>query len=123
MTHWLFLFIASCLEVCWIYCVKFLSKDKLLSIDWMHFFASRENILALAPLIGYVGFGIGNVVFFAMAMRHIPASTAFAVWMGMALVGTRACDAIFFGEAINLWQVFFMLLVVVGAIGLKASAP
>jgi quaternary ammonium compound-resistance protein SugE len=117
--HWVYLLIASFLEICWLYCVKFLSKERLLSIDWQHFFASKENISALAPLLGYIGFGIGNVVFFAMAMRQIPASTAFAVWMGVAMVGARICDAVFFGQPVSLGQLFFMLLVVTGIVGLK----
>ena len=119
---WVYLFIASCLEICWIYSVKYVSKDKIMHIQWKQFFASADPLITLFPLVGYIVFGVTNIYFFSTAMKSIPAATAFAVWTGAAMIGSRLVDAAFFHQAITPWQAFFFLLMIVGIIGLRVTA-
>jgi len=121
MTNWLLLALASCLEVCWVFSVKFLDFKKIWKIDWKNFFVDNQGIMTLAPLFGYIFFGITNIILFSMAIKKIPASTAFAVWMSLALVGTKAVELIGFKYQFSWSNLFFVLLILIGIIGLKST--
>ncbi len=119
---WLYLLLASVMEVCWNYSLKYTSVAKIRAIDWSQLFASSAGIMTLLPAIGYVAFGVGNVFFFSKALNVIPASTAFAIWMGMALVGIKIVDTLVLKEAFQWVQVFYIGCILVGIIGLKRTA-
>jgi quaternary ammonium compound-resistance protein SugE len=119
---WIYLLIAAIFEICWTFSLKFLSIKKLKAIHWTAFWSQRENWSSLAPFAGYIIFGLGNIIFFSMAMKDIPASTALAVWMGLALVGVKLVDISYFKEPYNMYQFFFMALIVIGIVGLKRNA-
>lgn len=116
---WLCLVIASTAEVAWVYSLKYLSKDKLVAIQWGHFFQSTAPILAILPLVGYIVFGVTNIWFLSLAMKTIPTSIAFAVWTGMAIIGTKLVDSLVLGESISPMQLFFFGCILAGVIGLK----
>ena len=119
MTAWIYLLVASCFEVCWIYSLKWLDMKRIAQIKPSTLVGSIEPWQALFPLLGYIAFGLGNIYFFSQAMKTIQASTAFAVWMGLALVFSKGVDILVFKEAYNMQQLFFTLLVLLGIIGLK----
>ncbi|MEM7104837.1 MAG: SMR family transporter [Bacteroidota bacterium] len=121
--HWIYLVFASIMEVCWIYSIKYLSISKIKQISWSEFFSSPEPFQTLLPLLGYIGFGIANIILFAMAMKGISASTAFGVWMGLALIGSKIIDVTYFGEPFSYKQIIFMGFILIGIIGLKGDAP
>ena len=116
---WIYLLIASLLEIAWTFSLKFMSVKKFKAIQWRSFFNQPANWATLAPFVGYVVFGVGNVVFFSMAMKEIPASTALAVWMGTALIGVKLIELFFFKGNFDFFQFFYMALILVGIIGLK----
>ncbi len=118
---WIYLLIASIFEIAWTFSLKFLSVSKLKTIHWRDFFQNKENFLILAPFAGYVLFGVGNIFFFSQAMKDLPASTALAVWMGFALVGVKLVDITVFKESYNLYQFFYMGLILIGIVGLKRN--
>jgi len=119
---WLYLFLASIMEVCWNYSLKYTSVAKIKAIDWSHFFTASAGVMTLLPAIGYVGFGVANVFFFSKALNVIPASTAFAIWMGIALVGIKIVDTLVLKEAFQWVHVFYIGCILVGIIGLKRTA-
>ena len=110
------------MEVCWNYSLKYTKISDIKAIDWSQFFASSAGIMALLPAICYVGFGVGNVIFFSKALNVIPASTAFAIWMGLALVGIKIVDTLVLKEAFQWAHVFYIGCILVGIIGLKRTA-
>jgi quaternary ammonium compound-resistance protein SugE len=116
---WACLFIASCLEVCWIYTLKVLDMKKIAMIKPATLFTGLESWKTLLPLIGYIVFGLSNVIAISKAMKTIPAGTAFAVWMGLALVATKAIDILYLKQPYNLQQLVFTLLVLIGIVGLR----
>ena len=118
---WLFLFIASIFEIAWTYSVKFLNVKKVIAIPWLHFFKTSDNFYTLAPLLGYIVFGIGNIVFFSFALKQIPAATAMAVWLGTALVGVKLVDMIVLKQPYNYMQFVYFALIIIGIIGLKRN--
>jgi len=110
------------MEVCWNYSLKYTKIADIKAINWSQFFAGSAGILALLPAICYVAFGVGNVIFFSKALNVIPASTAFAIWMGMALVGIKIVDTLVLKEAFQWAHVFYIGCILVGIIGLKRTA-
>jgi quaternary ammonium compound-resistance protein SugE len=119
MIAWVYLFIASCFEVCWIYSLKWLDMKAIGRIKFATIFSDPKPWEALLPLVGYIAFGLGNIYFFSQSMKTIQASTAFAVWMGLALVFSKAVDILVFKEAYTIQQLAFTFVVLVGIIGLK----
>lgn len=118
---WLYLFLASLFEIAWTFSLRFLSIKKFKAIQWRHFFSQPSNMAALWPFLGYVVFGLFNVYFISQAMKDIPASTALAVWMGTALVGVKLIEILFFKTPYDVWQFFYIGLILVGIVGLKKT--
>jgi quaternary ammonium compound-resistance protein SugE len=63
-----------------------------------------------------------NMGLLALAMRGLPAGTAYAVWTGLGAVGVTLFGVILFGEKINPVQVGFIALIIVGVMGTKIFA-
>ncbi|HEY4151294.1 MAG TPA: SMR family transporter [Chitinophagaceae bacterium] len=119
---WIYLFIASLFEIAWTFSLKFMDFKKIRAISWTHFFADNTGILSLAPLLGYIVFGLGNVYFYSTAMKQIPTSTAMAVWLGVALVGVKILDITVYKQPIQYAQLFYFLLILIGVIGLRKTS-
>ena len=119
MSGWVYLLLASCLEVCWIYTLKVLDMKRIFAIKPATMLHELEPWKALLPLLGYIVFGLCNVLAITKAMKTIPAGTAFAVWMGLALVATKFIDILYFKQPYNVQQLIFTVFVLVGIIGLK----
>ena len=63
-----------------------------------------------------------NMGLLALAMRGLPAGTAYAVWTGLGAVGVTIFGVLLFGEKLNGVQVGFMAMIVVGVVGTKLFA-
>ena len=118
---WVHLLIASLSESVWLYAVKFMSVKALRDMGWSGLFRDPLHARALLPFLGYAVFGAGNVIFLSMAMRTIPASTAFAVWMAVALVNSKLIDVLYFKEDFNPLQLLWFACILAGVIGLKRN--
>lgn len=116
---WIYLLVASVFEIAWTFSLKFMDVKKIRAIHWQGFFNRRENWIILVPFIGYIVFGIGNILFFSMSMKQIPATTALAVWMGATLIGVKLVDVGFFKDTFAPLQLFYLALILIGIIGLK----
>jgi quaternary ammonium compound-resistance protein SugE len=122
MKPWVYLFIASVFEVGWMFSLKFISFEKVKSISLQTLKNQPINdILTVLPFVGYVVFGVGNIYCFSVAMKGIPASTAFAVWMAVALAGVKLVEVIVFKEPSKTTDYIFLALMLVAIIGLKRT--
>jgi quaternary ammonium compound-resistance protein SugE len=119
MLAWIYLLIASGCEICWIYSLKNFQFKKLMEFKFSHLFTDKDNFLLLLPGLGYILFGVGNIICFSKAMKQIPASVAFAVWMAVALVGVKVVEVAILKEPISLMQLLFIGFILVGIVGLK----
>jgi multidrug transporter EmrE-like cation transporter len=119
MTYWVYIVIAAMFEACWIYSLKFLSMKAISGIRVTALLSDITPWKTLLPLLGYIAFGLGNIYFFSLAMKGIPASTAFAVWMALALIFSKLMDVLVFNETYNQQQILFTGVLLVGIIGLK----
>ncbi len=116
---WFYLLAASCMEIFWMISLKYLNFKAIKAIDWTDFFISSAGFYTVLPLISYILFGLGNVVLFSFATKSLELGTAFAVWLGLALVGTILIDIFYFKVHYSVHHLFFLLLILVGVIGLK----
>lgn len=120
---WLYLVGAATCEMAWMYSLKYMRWDELKALQWTIFFRPEEGLPVLLPWIAYVFFGIVNTVLLAIAMRVIPTTTAFAVWMALTLVFLKTADVFWLKISWSWAELFFILLITVGIIGLKIAGP
>jgi quaternary ammonium compound-resistance protein SugE len=64
-----------------------------------------------------------SMVFLALAMRHIPVGTAYAVWVGIGAFGTAILGIYLFNESRDLLRLFFIFLLLASVVGLKFTSP
>jgi multidrug transporter EmrE-like cation transporter len=117
-TYFAYLLIASLFQVCWLYNVKSIDRNKLALIR-LNNIGQKKSLLALLPLLLYFVFGISNVVFFTLAMDKINPSTAYAIWTGVVLSIASLIDKFYFGQKIKFIQYAFLLMIIAGIVGLK----
>lgn len=58
----------------------------------------------------------------SIAARTLPIGTAYAVWVGIGASGAVLLGAWFLDEPITGWRAFFLTLMIVALVGLKATA-
>ncbi|MEN9315128.1 MAG: putative multidrug resistance protein SugE [Pseudomonadota bacterium] len=99
---WALLFVAGLLEIAWALALK----------------ASDGFSRWLPSLVVVVG-ALASFWLLALAMRVLPAGTAYAVWTGIGAVGTAILGILWLGEPAGALRVACILLIVAGVIGLK----
>lgn len=65
---------------------------------------------------------IGIIISFTLLVRAatvLPTSTVYAIFVALGTVGTVFVDYFFFNAAINGWMILFILLLLIGVLGLK----
>ena len=97
--HWLKVLIAAFFEVFWVIGLK--HADSFL--EW------SGTILSI--IISFYGL--------IMAGRKLPVGTVYAVFVGLGTAGTVFSEIVFFGEPFNIEKLLFIILLLVGVIGLK----
>lgn len=102
---WLILGIAVVSEICW-----------ALSLKWAATIATWQAS-AVPISLSFLNMGL-----LALAMRGLPAGTAYAVWTGLGAVGVIIGGVILFGDRVTPVQAGFMALTVVGVVGTKLFA-
>ena len=122
MQAWFFLLIAATFETAWTYSVKYMKFADLKLLRWHNFYSPQIGLPILAPIVGYVVFGIANIYFFSMAIKQIPTPTAFAVWTAMALILIKLVDVFIFHANWSVTELFFLMLIGIGIVGLRLYA-
>ena len=61
-------------------------------------------------------------VFLAIALKHLPLGTAYAMWTGMGIAGTTLLGIVIFHERLSIPQIICVIMIVVGIVGLKLLA-
>jgi len=99
---WLYLVIAGILEVVWAMGMK-----------------QTEGFTRLWPSVFTLGFMGVSFYLLALAMRDLPAGTAYAVWTGIGAVGTVILGILWLGEPRDAARLICVSLILAGVIGLK----
>jgi quaternary ammonium compound-resistance protein SugE len=100
--HWFYLILAGLFEIGWIYSLKY-----------------TQGFTKLIPMIFYAIFGFVSAFFFSKALQHIPIAIAYAIWMGIAIIGVTITGIILFKEPYTIFKMIFISMILIGIIGLK----
>jgi quaternary ammonium compound-resistance protein SugE len=99
---WFYLVIAGLLEVGWAIGLKY-----------------TDGFTKLWPSVITVAVMIVSFMFLSQSAKEIPIGTAYAVWAGIGAVGTVLVGMLFMNEPAHALQVAFLLMIVVGILGIK----
>jgi len=80
---------------------------------------SSRTLKAILPILLYVIFSVSNVVFLAMAMKHIPEAVAYAIWSGVVIGVASVIDQIISKKPIKPAMIIFVLMILLGVVGLR----
>jgi quaternary ammonium compound-resistance protein SugE len=119
---WLFLVLAATCETAWTFCLKFMTFKDLKTLRFINFYRWHGGLPVLLPFVGYILFGLANIYLFSMAIKQIPTAIAFAVWTATTLIFLKIAEMVIFHQRISFIEIFFMLLIMVGIMGLKIFA-
>lgn len=101
---WFILIIAGLFEVAWAVGLKY-----------------TEGFSRLWPSVLTVAAMIVSFYLLSAALRTLPLSTAYAVWVGIGAVGTVLVGALFFQEVLTPLKLFSLVLVIAGIVGLRLA--
>ncbi|MBD0381951.1 DMT family transporter [Paenibacillus sedimenti] len=102
---WLYLFIAGVFEVVWAIALKF-----------------SNGFTRLVPTSITIAGMIVSFYFLAIATKTLPIGTAYAAWTGIGAAGAIIVGTLFLGEPVSLVRILFMILILVGVLGLKFTS-
>ena len=91
----------------------------LKTLRFTNFYKVAEGLPILVPFVGYILFGIGNIYFFSIAIKHVSTATAYAVWTAITLVLIKLAEVVIFKQKISWLEVLFMMMIMAGIMGLK----
>lgn len=102
--QWVYLVVAGLLEVAWAVSIK-----------------KTEGFTRLGPSLLTLGLMGVSFYLLSLGMRDLPASTSYAVWVGIGAAGTALVGFVFLGEAWSALRIVSLLLIILGVIGLRLA--
>lgn len=101
---WLLLVIAGGLEVIWLIALK-------MSAGFTHLWPSVFAIAAVNASFATLG----------LALKTVPASTAYATWTGIGAAGAAIAGIWLFNEPVSVLRILSITVLIVGIVGLKLT--
>jgi quaternary ammonium compound-resistance protein SugE len=99
---WILLVLAGLLEIVWAVGLKY-----------------TEGFTRFWPSVGTIVAMIVSVVLLAIAMRTLPAGTAYAVWTGIGIAGTAILGIVLLNEPATVARLLCVGVILAGVVGLK----
>ena len=109
---------ANAAIVAWV----FLSLAVVCKIGFALSMKASKGFTILWPSIMTTVGVVGGVGLLTMALRTLPVSVGYPIWVGAGVVGTVIFGYFWFGEALSPLKVASVSLIVLGVVGLKLSA-
>ena len=97
--YWFSVLIATLFEVLWVIGLKYASSIS----EWI------ATIICIAL----------TFILMIFAQTKLPIGTTYTIFTGIGTIGTILVDVIFFGEELKAIKVFFILILIIGVMGLK----
>jgi quaternary ammonium compound-resistance protein SugE len=97
----------------------FLVGAGLLEIVWATALKHSDGFTRPWPSVIGVGGALASFTLLALALRHLPAGTGYAVWVGIGAVGVVIAGVVLSGETVSAARALFLSLIVVGIVGLR----
>ncbi len=105
MLSWIYLVLAGLFEIGWAVGLKY-----------------TEGFTRLWPSLGTAASMIISLALLGLALRDLPLGTAYAVWVGIGIVGTAVFGMAQLGESADLVRLGCIALIIAGVAGLKMTA-
>jgi quaternary ammonium compound-resistance protein SugE len=106
MRSWILLLVAGLLETGWAIGLKYTQ-------GFTRPLASALTGLAI----------VGSMVLLGLAAKDLPIGTAYPVWVGIGAIGAAVLGMVLFKEPATPARLFFIVLLLIAIIGLKATTP
>lgn len=120
---WIYLLLASGLEAAWTYSLRKLNISGLKTAIVENPLFSAAVGVEFGYLMTYLALGAANIYFLSLSMKSIPMTIAIATWTSVSLILIKMCDIFILKNPTNIYEFFFLALIIVGIVGLKYSAP
>ena len=105
MNAWLILICAGLLEVAW-----------AVGLKYSHGFTRPViSIFTIAAIVG-------SMLLLGVSLKKLPLGTAYAVWVGIGIIGSSMLGMLLWQESVNFWRILSILAILSGIIGLKLTA-
>ncbi|MFI8289727.1 QacE family quaternary ammonium compound efflux SMR transporter [Streptomyces sp. ms191] len=94
----------------------------LLEVGWSIGMKYTDGFTRLGPSL-LTGAGIvASMVLLSHAARTLPIGTAYGVWVGIGAAGAAVLGMVVLGEPATAARIFFVCLLLVAVVGLKATS-
>ncbi|WP_405799013.1 DMT family transporter [Streptomyces sp. NBC_01506] len=94
----------------------------LLEVGWSIGMKYTEGFTRLWPSV-FTGAGIVvSMVLLSQAAKTLPIGTAYGVWVGIGAAGAAIVGMVALGEPTTAARIFFVSLLLVAVVGLKATS-
>lgn len=104
--HWILLAAAIVFEISGTTCMKL-----------------SEGFTKPLPTVGIFVFYVASISCLTLAVRVIDISVAYAIWSAVGVAVIATIGILVFGEQLTFQRVFFLVLILVGVVGLQLSTP
>lgn len=91
----------------------------IFEVGWAVGLKYTDGFTRLWPTLATLAAMVVSVALLAMAVRHLPLGTAYAVWTGIGAIGTVLLGIVLFNEPATLLRLGCVALILGGIIGLK----
>jgi small multidrug resistance pump len=85
------------------------------------FMKLSHGLQKLKPVLFLLIFYTISFIAMTLAMQHIELSIIYAVWSGMGTILVVIISILFFNESASFQKIFFLLLIIIGVIGIHLS--
>ena len=91
----------------------------LAEIVWATMMKFTDGFTRTWPTTVTVVFMVISFELLSLALKELPMSTAYAVWVGIGAVGVAIVGMAFMNEPVSLLKLGFLGMIVAGIVGLK----
>jgi quaternary ammonium compound-resistance protein SugE len=99
---WLLLIAASAVEVLMALALKY-----------------AQGWTRLGPSLAGIALALASIGLLTLALKHLPAGTAYAIWTGLGSLGVAAVGVLWLGESATPARLTCIALIVLGTAGLR----
>ncbi|WP_374986860.1 DMT family transporter [Streptomyces fradiae] len=94
----------------------------LLEVGWSVGMKYTEGFTRLWPSVLTCAGIVASMVLLAQAVKTLPIGTAYGVWVGIGAAGAAVVGMLVLGEPVTAARIFFVCLLLVAVVGLKATS-
>lgn len=93
----------------------------LAEVGWASLLPATANLTRPLPTFGFLALLAVSMLGLARAVEAIPLGTAYAVWVGIGVLGATLVGVVAHGDPASPARLGFLALLVVSVVGLKVT--